>query len=114
MASKHYLFNIGGALFVISGATGLFFWIISIMGGFESTPLPLIASFSGAAGIAIFKYILILLGTLCTSLGLIFAGLVFIEIPKVVTGGDIEKLEQNVNRTQKAVWRIIKHLQGSA
>ena len=114
MENKHYLFKFGGALFITSGATGLFFWIISLLGGFETTPLPVVGSFTGASGIMIFQYILMLLGTLCTSLGLILAGLVFIEIPKVVSGGDITQLEENVNRTQKAVWKIIKHMQGTA
>lgn len=110
---KHYIFKIGGAFFVIGGAFGLFFWLVSSLGGFETSMIPTFISLGALGGIDILKAILVLFGSLFIFVGLILAGLIFVKIPEVVAGGDIDEVDEKINRLQTVVWKVLEHMRRS-
>ncbi|MFH1424470.1 MAG: hypothetical protein ABIG20_02180 [archaeon] len=104
---KNYIFKIGGGLFVASGALGLFFWILSILGQFESV-IPAAKALSGLGGLEMLKSIIILVGSILVSVGFVLAGLVFIKIPSAISGGDFNEVNEKVNRLQTVVWKLLQ------
>jgi uncharacterized membrane protein YgaE (UPF0421/DUF939 family) len=104
------VFKIGGIFFIISGAMLLFFWLVSVAGGFETSPIPAFSMFSQVAGVELIKLILIIFGTLMGCLGIILAGLVFFKIPRVVEFVQRTDVEKKVNNLQIITWRILQYI----
>ena|GEM_PF-4023750 len=106
----HGIFKAGGTLLILGGAVGLFFWLVSLLGGFESSILPEFSAVSGAAPMFLLKFAMLHLGTLFAAFGLIITGLVMLNLPEMIRLGGTEELERKVSRMQTVMWRILHHV----
>lgn len=107
------IFDAGGFLLVISGAMFLFYWLISLLGGFEGSIVPALTEIINPKfGITVRNLLVIFVGFIF-SIGVIFAGLVLFEVPRIAAMEEstaLAGLEKKVNRLQELIWRIIQKI----
>jgi hypothetical protein len=106
----HGIFKAGGTLLILAGAVGLFFWLVSLLGGFETSMLPAFSALSGATVMFMLKFVLLHLGVLFAAFGLIITGLLIINLPEMIALGRTEDIERKVKRIQTVVWRLLHHV----
>jgi len=109
--SDKSIFKIGGFLLLLSGALGLFYLIVSVLGAFNNALFPSYEILIKMKGLNLVRDIILIVWGLFGSLGLIFSGLMFIKLPALLVAGvKSQDVHEKLNRLQKVVFDLLHHI----